>query len=196
MRRERQRKPFAPFTTSSLQQDAANKLNFTTKKTMMVSQQLYEGVEIKGTGTVGLVTYIRTDSVRISDEARAMAHEYIEENFGKSYTARNIYTNKKKDIQDAHEAIRPSRITLDPESIKDSLTKDQYNLYRLIWTRFLASQMAPAKFDSMQVSIANGDYGLKASGSKLIFDGYQRVYSPIWKKIKINFCRTLRRERS
>lgn len=178
VRRERQRKPFAPFTTSSLQQDAANKLNFTTKKTMMVSQQLYEGVEIKGTGTVGLVTYIRTDSVRISDEARAMAHEYIEENFGKSYTARNIYTNKKKDIQDAHEAIRPSRITLDPESIKDSLTKDQYNLYRLIWTRFLASQMAPAKFDSMQVSIANGDYGLKASGSKLIFDGYQRVYSP------------------
>ena len=178
VRRERQRKPFAPFTTSSLQQDAANKLNFTTKKTMMVSQQLYEGVEIKGPGTVGLVTYIRTDSVRISDEARAMAHEYIEENFGKSYTARNIYTNKKKDIQDAHEAIRPSRITLDPESIKDSLTKDQYNLYRLIWTRFLASQMAPAKFDSMQVSIANGDYGLKASGSKLIFDGYQRVYSP------------------
>ena len=178
VRRERQRKPFAPFTTSSLQQDAANKLNFTTKKTMMVSQQLYEGVVIKGTGTVGLVTYIRTDSVRISDEARAMAHEYIEENFGKSYTARNIYTNKKKDIQDAHEAIRPSRITLDPESIKDSLTKDQYNLYRLIWTRFLASQMAPAKFDSMQVSIANGDYGLKASGSKLIFDGYQRVYSP------------------
>ena len=110
VRRERQRKPFAPFTTSSLQQDAANKLNFTTKKTMMVSQQLYEGVEIKGTGTVGLVTYIRTDSVRISDEARAMAHEYIEENFGKSYTARNVYTNKKKDIQDAHEAIRPSRI--------------------------------------------------------------------------------------
>ena len=178
VRRERQRKPFAPFTTSSLQQDAANKLNFTTKKTMMVSQQLYEGVEVKGAGTVGLVTYIRTDSVRISEEAKAMAHAYIEENFGKNYIANNIYTNKKKDIQDAHEAIRPSNITLDPESIKESLTKDQYNLYKLIWTRFLASQMAPAVFDSMQVSIENGAYGLKASGSKLIFDGYQKIYAP------------------
>lgn len=178
VRRERQRKPFAPFTTSSLQQDAANKLNFTTKKTMMVSQQLYEGVEVKGAGTVGLVTYIRTDSVRISEEAKAMAHAYIEENFGKKYIANNIYTNKKKDIQDAHEAIRPSNITLDPESIKESLTKDQYNLYKLIWTRFLASQMAPAVFDSMQVSIENGAYGLKASGSKLIFDGYQKIYAP------------------
>ena len=178
VRRERQRKPFAPFTTSSLQQDAANKLNFTTKRTMMVAQQLYEGVEVKGAGTVGLVTYIRTDSVRISEEAKDMARAYIEENFGKQYTAQNIYTNKKKDIQDAHEAIRPSRLQLDPESIKESLSKDQYNLYKLIWTRFLASQMAPAIFDSMQVSIENGEYGLKASGSKLIFDGYQKVYSP------------------
>ena len=146
VRRERQRKPFAPFTTSSLQQDAANKLNFTTKRTMMVAQQLYEGVEVKGAGTVGLVTYIRTDSVRISEEAKDMA--------------------------------RASRLQLDPESIKESLSKDQYNLYKLIWTRFLASQMAPAIFDSMQVSIENGEYGLKASGSKLIFDGYQKVYSP------------------
>lgn len=177
-RKQRSRKPFAPFTTSSLQQDAANKLGFTTKKTMMVAQQLYEGVEVKGQGTVGLVTYIRTDSVRISAEAKAMAKEYIETNFGSQYAANNIYTNKKKDIQDAHEAIRPSRITFDPESIKDSLTKDQYSLYKLIWTRFLASQMAAAVFDSMQVNIANGDYGLKASGSKLIFDGYQRIYSP------------------
>ena len=178
MRRERNRKPFAPFTTSSLQQDAANKIGFTTKKTMMVAQQLYEGVEIKGQGTVGLVTYIRTDSVRISQEAKAAAHQYIETNFGKEYTANNIYTNKKKDIQDAHEAIRPSRIELDPEAIKDSLTKEQYNLYKLIWSRFLASQMSAAVFDSMQVSIENGRYGLKASGSKLIFDGYQKVYSP------------------
>ena len=178
VRRERSRKPFAPFTTSSLQQDAANKIGFTTKKTMMVAQQLYEGVEIKGQGTVGLVTYIRTDSVRISQEAKAAAHQYIETNFGKEYTANNIYTNKKKDIQDAHEAIRPSRIELDPEAIKDSLTKEQYSLYKLIWSRFLASQMAAAVFDSMQVSIENGRYGLKASGSKLIFDGYQKVYSP------------------
>ena len=177
-KKQRSRKPFAPFTTSSLQQDAANKLGFTTKKTMMVSQQLYEGVEVKGQGTVGLVTYIRTDSVRISAEAKAMAKQYIEDNFGSKYAANNIYTNKKKDIQDAHEAIRPSRITLDPESIKDSLTKDQYSLYKLIWTRFLASQMAAAVFDGMQVNITNGDYCLKASGSKLVFDGYQKIYAP------------------
>ncbi len=177
-KKQRSRKPFAPFTTSSLQQDAANQLGFTTKKTMMVSQQLYEGVEVKGQGTVGLVTYIRTDSVRISAEAKAMAKQYIEDNFGSRYAANNIYTNKKKDIQDAHEAIRPSRITLDPESIKDSLTKEQYSLYKLIWTRFLASQMAAAVFDGMQVNITNGDYCLKASGSKLVFDGYQKIYAP------------------
>ena len=177
-KKQRSRKPFAPFTTSSLQQDAANKLGFTTKKTMMVSQQLYEGVEVKGQGTVGLVTYIRTDSVRISAEAKAMAKQYIEDNFGSRYAANNIYTNKKKDIQDAHEAIRPSRITLDPESIKDSLKKEQYSLYKLIWTRFLASQMAAAVFDGMQVNITNGDYCLKASGSKLVFDGYQKIYAP------------------
>ncbi len=175
--KERSRKPFAPFTTSSLQQDAANKLGFTTKKTMMVAQQLYEGVEVKGHGTLGLVTYIRTDSVRISEEARAAAKEYIKENFGQQYVANNYFSNKKKDIQDAHEAIRPSNVTLDPELIKDSLTKEQYSLYKLIWTRFLASQMAAAVFDSMQVIIENGEYGLKASGSRVIFDGYQRVYS-------------------
>lgn len=177
VRKERVRKPFAPFTTSSLQQDAANKIGFTTKKTMMVAQQLYEGVEIKGQGTVGLVTYIRTDSVRISEEAKAAARSFIESNFGKQYAANNIYTNKKKDIQDAHEAIRPSRIELDPELIKDSLTKDQYNLYKLIWSRFLASQMSAAVFDSMQVTIENGKYGLRTSGSKLIFDGYLKVYA-------------------
>ena len=177
LRKERTRKPFAPFTTSSLQQDAANKIGFTTKKTMMVAQQLYEGVEIKGQGTVGLVTYIRTDSVRISQEAKAAARQYIETNFGKQYATDNIYTNKKKDIQDAHEAIRPSRIELDPEAIKDSLTKEQYSLYKLIWSRFLASQMAAAVLDSMQVNIENGRYGFKATGSKLLFDGYQKVYS-------------------
>lgn len=176
-RKNRKRKPFPPFTTSSLQQDAANKLGFTTKKTMMVAQQLYEGVEIKGHGTQGLVTYIRTDSVRISTEARAAAKAYIGEHFGARYTADNIFTNRKKDIQDAHEAIRPSNLTLDPEEIKDSLSRDQYKLYRLIWTRFLASQMAEAVFDSMQVLIKNGRYGLRASGSKLLFDGYQKIYA-------------------
>ncbi len=177
LRKERSRKPFAPFTTSSLQQDAANKLGFTTKKTMMVAQQLYEGVDVAGQGTIGLVTYIRTDSVRISAEAKAAAKSYIEDVFGKAYYANNIFSNKKKDIQDAHEAIRPSRINLDPETIKASLTKDQYSLYRLVWSRFLASQMAAARFDSMQVTIENGDYGLKANGSKLIFDGYLKIYA-------------------
>ena len=175
--KERSRKPFAPFTTSSLQQDAANKLGFTTKKSMMVAQQLYEGIEIKGHGTLGLVTYIRTDSVRISDEAKVAAKAYINENFGSQYIGNNIFSNKKKDIQDAHEAIRPSNISLDPEQIKESLTKEQYLLYKLIWTRFLASQMAPAIFDSMQVTIENGDYALKANGSRVIFDGYQKVYA-------------------
>lgn len=177
VRKERKRKPFAPFTTSSLQQDAANKLGFTTKKTMMVAQQLYEGVEIKGQGTQGLVTYIRTDSVRISEEAKAAAKTYITENFGSKYAKNNFFSNKKKDIQDAHEAIRPSSVAMDPDKIKDSLTKEQYSLYKLIWTRFLASQMAEAVFDSIQVAIENGDYGFKASGSKLIFEGYQKVYA-------------------
>ena len=186
-KKERSRKPFAPFTTSSLQQDASTKLGFTTKKSMMVAQQLYEGVEVKGHGTVGLVTYIRTDSVRISDEAKAAARSYIQENFGQNYIGNNVFSNKKKDIQDAHEAIRPSNISLDPESIKDSLTKDQYSLYRLIWTRFLASQMAAAVFDSMQVGIRNGDYLLKASGSKLLFDGFQKVYNPNMDEDKDSF---------
>ena len=177
LRKERRRKPFAPFTTSSLQQEAATRLGFTTKKTMMIAQQLYEGVEIKGQGTQGLVTYIRTDSVRISEEARVSAAEYILEKFGEKYKGNNIFQNKKKDIQDAHEAIRPSRVAMDPDMIKDSLTKDQYNLYKLIWSRFLASQMSDAVFDSMQVSIKNGRYGFKASGSKLIFEGYQKVYA-------------------
>lgn len=187
LKKERSRKPYAPFTTSSLQQDASNKLGFTTKKSMMVAQQLYEGVEVKGHGTVGLVTYIRTDSVRISDEAKAAARSYIQENFGQNYIGNNVFSNKKKDIQDAHEAIRPSNISMDPESIKDSLTKDQYNLYRLIWTRFLASQMAAAVFDSMQVGIRNGDYLLKASGSKLLFDGFQKVYNPNMDEDKDSF---------
>ena len=182
--KEKIRKPFAPFTTSTLQQDAANKLGFTTKKTMSVVQRLYEGVDIPGEGTVGLVTYIRTDSVRIADEARNAAYKYIEENFGKSYTANNVYTNKKKDIQDAHEAIRPTRIYLNPEKIKDSLDKDQYGLYKLIWTRFIASQMAAAVFDTKICEIENGDYDLKANGSKRIFDGYQKVYSPNFEEDK------------
>ena len=174
--KDRQRKAAPPFTTSSMQQDASNKINFTTRKTMMIAQQLYEGVEIKGMGTVGLVSYIRTDSVRISDEARAAAKEFILEHLGEEYYGGAAYTNRKKDVQDAHEAIRPSHVELDPESIKAQLTKDQYQLYRLIWNRFLASQMAPAQFKAVGVEIDNSGYGFRASGSKLLFDGFLKVY--------------------
>ena len=175
--RDRSRKPYAPFTTSSLQQEASTKLGFYTRKTMLIAQQLYEGVEIKGHGTVGLVSYIRTDSVRISDEARAAAKDYILEQFGSEFYQNNVYSNKKKDVQDAHEAIRPSYVEMDPESIRDSLSKDQYNLYRLIWSRFMASQMSPARFQGVSASIVNGDYGFKAPGSKLVFEGYLKVYA-------------------
>lgn len=174
--KERQRKPSPPFTTSSLQQDAANKINFTTRKTMMIAQQLYEGVEIKGMGTVGLVSYIRTDSVRISDEARQAAKDHITEQMGEEYYGGMVYANRKKDAQDAHEAIRPSHVELDPESIKEQLTKDQYNLYKLIWNRFIASQMAPARYKAVSAEIDNSGYGLRASGSKLLFDGFLKVY--------------------
>ena len=170
------RRPYPPFTTSSLQQDAGNKLNFGTRKTMQIAQQLYEGVDIKGQGTRGLITYIRTDSVRISDEARGNAAAYIKERFGSEYSKSNGYANKKKDAQDAHEAIRPSYMELDPESIKADLTNDQYKLYKLIWSRFMASQMTPAVYDRMTVGIENGRYLFKATGSKQRFDGFLRVY--------------------
>ena len=174
--KERTKKPYAPFTTSSMQQEASTKLNFNTRKTMMVAQQLYEGVDVKGVGSVGLITYLRTDSVRISEEARGAAASFITEHYGSEDLGRNVYTNKKKDIQDAHEAIRPSNISLVPEDIKDSLTNDQFKLYRLIWCRFMASQMTAARFDNLQVEIQNGDYTFKTTGSKLLFDGYQRIY--------------------
>ena len=172
----RKKNPYPPFTTSSLQQDAGNKLNFNTKKTMMIAQQLYEGIDIGRAGTVGLITYLRTDSVRISDEAKSAAEEYISNRYGKDFYKNNRYSNKKKEIQDAHEAIRPTDITLDPEDIKDKISRDQYRLYKLIWCRFLASQMAPAMYQGMQVDIANGRYLFRASGSKLLFEGYQKVY--------------------
>ncbi|MGI6735772.1 MAG: type I DNA topoisomerase [Anaerovoracaceae bacterium] len=176
--RERRRRPPAPFTTSSLQQDASNKLNFNARKTMLIAQQLYEGVEISGRGTVGLVSYIRTDSVRLSDEARAAAKAYITENYGAAWHAGSVFTNKKKEIQDAHEAIRPSDVTLTPADVRDSLSADQYKLYRLIWSRFLASQMSAARYQTMAVDLDNGDYRFHATGSKLEFDGFLRVYAP------------------
>jgi DNA topoisomerase-1 len=175
-RKERLRRPFAPFTTSSLQQEASVKLGFYTKKVMFVAQQLYEGVDVKGRGTVGLVSYIRTDSVRISSEAHAAVTEYITSNYPKGYLGNNSYNNKKKDVQDAHEAIRPTYVELHPDDIKDSLTKDQYALYRLIWTRFVASRMSVAVYDSEAVDVTNGDYTFRANGSVLKFDGFLRVY--------------------
>lgn len=173
----RSRKPQAPYTTSSLQQDAANRVNFNTRKTMQIAQQLYEGVEVKGHGTIGLVSYIRTDSTRISEEARAAAKEYITEKFGADYYGGIIYVNKNKDAQDAHEAIRPSNVALDPESIKDSLTTYQYKLYSLIWSRFVASQMTNAEYFGVTADIENGQCIFRATGSKLTFDGFLKVYS-------------------
>lgn len=173
----RSRKPQAPYTTSSLQQDAANRVNFNTRKTMQIAQQLYEGVEVKGHGTIGLISYIRTDSTRISEEARAAAKEYITEKFGADYYGGIIYVNKNKDAQDAHEAIRPSNVALDPESIKDSLTTDQYKLYSLIWSRFVASQMTNAEYFGVTADIENGQCIFRATGSKLTFDGFLKVYS-------------------
>lgn len=170
------RKPFAPFTTSTLQQDASAKLGFYARRTMLAAQQLYEGIDIKGEGTVGLVSYIRTDSVRVSQEAREMARDYILDNFGKEYYAGTVYSNRKKDVQDAHEAIRPTSVARTPESIKDSLTKDQYNLYKLIWSRFVASQMTQARYDVQNIAIQNGRYTFKLTGTNLRFDGFLKVY--------------------
>jgi len=174
--KERRRKPYAPYTTSTLQQDASIKLGFQTRRVMSVAQQLYEGISVKGHGTIGLVTYIRTDSVRISAEADAAAKGFIAEEFGEKYVGNNFFSNKKKDIQDAHEAIRPSYIHLVPDEIKDSLTPEQYKLYKLIWSRFVASRMSEAVFDSVAADIKNGVYTLRATGSKLKFDGFLKVY--------------------
>ena len=173
---KRQTKPYAPFTTSSLQQEASIRLGFQTARTMQIAQQLYEGVTLKGIGARGLITYIRTDSVRVSDQARGMARGFIREKYGDEYTANNRYSNRNKAMQDAHEAIRPSDISLEPDMIKDSLTSEQYKLYDLIWRRFVASQMAAAKFDTVSVDIENGRYEFRANGSRMTFDGWRKVY--------------------
>ncbi|KYO64600.1 type I DNA topoisomerase [Thermovenabulum gondwanense] len=174
---ERKRNPSLPFTTSTMQQEASRKLGFTAKKTMMIAQQLYEGLDIKDEGTVGLVTYIRTDSTRISEQAQLEAKKYIAENFGKDFINDSpIQQKQKKNIQDAHEAIRPTSVYRTPEKIKDSLSEDQYKLYKLIWERFLASQMAPAIYDYVSVDIKAGEYIFKATGSHMKFKGFMVVY--------------------
>ncbi|MDO5708000.1 MAG: type I DNA topoisomerase [Andreesenia angusta] len=177
-RGKRNRNPYLPYTTSSLQQDASRKLGFSTKKTMIIAQQLYEGIDIKKQGTIGLVTYIRTDSTRLSNEAINKSKEYIEENFGKEYIGKGNRAKKKSDVesQDAHEAIRPTNIMNIPEDIKESLSKDQFRLYNLIWTRTVASQMARAEFETMAISIRAGDYIFKSNGSKIVFEGFLKLY--------------------
>jgi DNA topoisomerase-1 len=174
---EKRRNSPNPFITSTLQQDAYRKLGFTTKKTMMLAQQLYEGVDLKGEGTVGLVTYIRTDSIRVSEEAKKDAVKYIADRYGRNYLGVDSKQNKTgKKVQDAHEAIRPSSIIREPEKIKDSLDKDQYKLYKLIWERFVASQMQAALFDTVTIDIEANGYIFKANGSVMKFAGFMSVY--------------------
>ncbi|MBO4748700.1 MAG: type I DNA topoisomerase [Lachnospiraceae bacterium] len=174
---ERTKKAPLPFTTSTLQQEASKALNFSTSKTMNLAQQLYEGVEIKGEGTIGLITYLRTDSVRVSEEAAKNAAEFIEKNYGKEYLeTTNTEQKSTKRIQDAHEAIRPTDITLLPIAIKDQLPRDLFRLYQLIWQRFAASQMASAKYETTSVKIAAGKSIFTMASSRPTFDGFTRVY--------------------
>ena len=173
----RLKNPLPPFTTSTLQQEASKKLNFMTKRTMSVAQALYEGVDVKGYGTVGLITYMRTDSVRISEEAQGKAIDFIKENYGDEYIPENLRVYKgKKNIQDAHEAIRPSHIEITPEIAKASLSAEQYKLYNLIWKRFIASQMSSCILNTNSIDIVNGSYSFKASGSTIKFDGFMKIY--------------------
>lgn len=176
-RGERTKKAPLPFTTSTLQQEASKVLNFATQKTMRIAQQLYEGIDIKGNGTVGVITYLRTDSTRISDEADANARAYIAQNYGEEYVsavAKKAEDGKK--IQDAHEAIRPTDITRTPAALKDSLTRDQFRLYQLIWKRFAASRMSPAKYETTSIKIAAGQYRFSVAASKIVFEGFRAVY--------------------
>jgi DNA topoisomerase-1 len=173
----RQKKAPLPFTTSTLQQEAGKSLNFSTSKTMSVAQQLYEGIEIKGEGTVGIITYLRTDSTRVSDEAMTQAENYLKENFSAEYAAgKNASEGTGKRIQDAHEAIRPTLLTREPESIKSQLSRDQYRLYKLIWQRFLASCMTPAVYETLSIKIGAGEHVFTVASSRLVFDGYRKVY--------------------
>lgn len=172
---EKKRTPAPPFTTSTMQQEASRKLGFTLKKTMSIAQGLYEGIKIPEQGTVGLITYMRTDSTRISEEARAAAKEQILQTYGENYYE-NRYYKTSKEAQDAHEGIRPTYASIEPDQIKDSLTKDQYKLYKLIYNRFMASQMKPAIYDTMAVTIKANDYDFKANGQNLKFKGFMTLY--------------------
>ena len=172
---ERKRTPAPPFTTSTMQQEASRKLGFTLKKTMSIAQGLYEGIKIPEKGTIGLITYMRTDSTRISEEARAAAKKHIVETYGEKYYE-NRYYRTNKDSQDAHEGIRPTYADLEPEIIKEALSKDQYKLYKLIYNRFMASQMSSAIYDTMSVTIKANDYDFKANGQTIKFKGFMTLY--------------------
>lgn len=176
---ERTKKAPVPFTTSTLQQEASKALNFATSKTMRIAQQLYEGIDIKGNGTVGLITYLRTDSTRISEEADANVREYIAANYGQEYAAAGEAKsgNGHKNIQDAHEAIRPTDVSRTPVSMKESLSRDQFRLYQLIWKRFVASRMQPARYETTSVRIAAGRYRFTVAASKIVFEGFRSVYT-------------------
>ena len=173
---ERTKKAPVPFTTSTLQQEASKALNFATSKTMRIAQQLYEGVDIKGNGTVGLITYLRTDSTRISEEADATVREYIGANYGQEYLAAGEAKNDR-DIQDAHEAIRPTDVSRTPVAMKESLSRDQFRLYQLIWKRFVASRMQPARYETTSVRIGAGQYRFTVAASKIVFEGFRSVYT-------------------
>ena len=174
---ERVKKAPLPFTTSTLQQEASKVLNFSTQKTMRLAQQLYEGVDIKGNGTVGIITYLRTDSTRVSEEAEQMAASFIREKFGEQYAGEGTERKNGQKIQDAHEAIRPTDITRLPLEIKESLSRDQFRLYQLIWKRFAASRMAPAKYETTSVKIDGGKHRFSVAASKVLFDGFMSVYT-------------------
>ncbi|MGC8862996.1 MAG: type I DNA topoisomerase, partial [Armatimonadota bacterium] len=174
---QKRRNPPSPFITSTLQQEASRKLGFSAKRTMTVAQQLYEGVELGPEGAVGLITYMRTDSTRVAKEAQEEARRYIEETFGAQYMPHAARQVSRKGAQDAHEAIRPTSVRRHPEQIKSFLSPDQYRLYRLIWQRFVASQMSPAVFDIVTVDIAARDFTFRASGSTVKFDGFMKVYT-------------------
>lgn len=176
---ERTKKAPVPFTTSTLQQEASKALNFATAKTMRIAQQLYEGVDIKGSGTVGLITYLRTDSTRISEEADATVREYIREGFGEEYVSDGDVkkSSDKKIIQDAHEAIRPTDVTRTPAAVKEFLSRDQFRLYQLVWKRFIASRMQPARYETTSVKIAAGQYRFTVAASKIVFEGFRSVYT-------------------
>ena len=175
---ERVKKAPLPFTTSTLQQEASKVLNFSTQKTMRLAQQLYEGIDIKGSGTVGVITYLRTDSTRVSKEAEAMAEEYIKKNYGSEFAAENTENKKNNQkIQDAHEAIRPTDLNNTPALLKDSLSRDQLRLYQLIWRRFTASRMAPAKYETTSVKIDGGNHRFTVAASRVVFEGFMSVYT-------------------